>query len=74
MILFSHDVEKLVKINEMICHILYLPFALIITAIFLILNIILMPIGYSVHTIRLLTSTMQQKGLYEMMMRVVLTA
>jgi hypothetical protein len=53
--------------------VLYLPFALIITSAFTAFNIFIIPIGYSIQIIRLLTSSLQQPSLSKMLYRLVLT-
>jgi hypothetical protein len=60
MVIFSKNEEKILKINEFICHVLYFPFAIIITGLFTCFNIFIIPIGYSVHVVRLLTSIIKQ--------------
>lgn len=56
----------------MICHILYFPFAMIITTVFTVSNLVFFPIAYSVHILRLLTSLIKQPSLFEMILRVIL--
>ena len=56
----------------MICHILYFPFAMIITIVFTVSNLVFFPIAYSVHILRLLTSLIKQPSLFEMILRVIL--
>jgi hypothetical protein len=73
MVIFNKQEEKLQKINEFICHVLYFPFALIITSVFTVFNILIIPIGYTVHVIRLLTSVLQQPSLWKLLMRLILT-
>ena len=58
----------------MICHILYFPFALIITTVFTVSNLAFVPIAYGVHILRLLTSLIKQQSLFEMVLRVILIA
>jgi hypothetical protein len=58
----------------MICHILYFPFAIIITIVFTVSNLICLPIAYSVHIIRLLTSLIKQPSFFEVVLRVILIA
>ena len=56
MVIFGKNEEKVIQINEFICHILYLPFAVIITTIFTFFNLLTIPFGYGTHVLRLLTS------------------
>jgi hypothetical protein len=58
-IAFSKDEEKIYKINEFICHVLYFPFAVMVTLVFTVLNAFTMPIAYIVHTMRLLFSVIE---------------
>tara|TARA_B110000285_G_scaffold201667_1_gene236446 strand:+ start:1078 stop:1422 length:345 start_codon:yes stop_codon:yes gene_type:complete len=48
------DGEKLITFNRWICHILYLPIAVIVTLTFCILNFLLVPVAYAKHLIVLI--------------------
>lgn len=52
---------------------MYLPFALIITSIFTFFNLLIIPIGYATHILRLLTSMIKQPTLLDMFLRLILT-
>jgi hypothetical protein len=73
MIIFSNNEEKLLKINEFICHILYFPFAIVITCIFTFLNLLTIPVSYAIHVLRLMTSIIQQGSFWKMFLRLLLT-
>jgi len=73
MIVYQNNEVRLSQINEGICHILYLPFAMIITSIFTLFNLLTVPVSYSVHIIRLLTSIIKEPSFYSMFLRVMLT-
>ena len=53
---------------------LYFPFAIIITTVFLVLNIATVPVSYSVHIVRLLTSLIREPNLCKMVIQIFLTA
>lgn len=57
------DDQKLIYINNLLCHAIFIPFAVIGTVIFSVVNAILMPISYLAHIFRLIGSfNLLQKG------------
>ena len=59
-VIYQNNDEKLVRANEFICHVLYFPFAAIITMIFTAMNVCVVPFGYATHVVRLLTSIIKE--------------
>ena len=59
--------------NELICFLLYLPFVSIIWTIFTLCNLVFLPIAYTMYTLRLLVSILEQDTLRTSLKRFVFT-
>lgn len=53
--------ESLIKFNLFLCHLIYAPFAVFLTTIFTVLNIIVFPFAYLIHLYNL-TSTLLESS------------